>query len=52
MKANHNSGTFVHFTNVSCFLYCKSTKMKANHNEQLEREQRYNAVFYIAKVLK
>ena len=35
-----------------CFLYCKDTKMKANHNIILESKYQNTGVSYIAKILK
>ncbi len=35
----------------SCFLYNKVTKLKANHNPDLEDEPEEEAVSYITKLL-
>ena len=35
-----------------CFLYCKDTKMKANHNDSSHPSNYKIDVSYIAKILK
>ena len=42
----------MNYLNEGCFQWFKDTKMKANHNRELQRKEKYAAVSNGSKILK